>query len=693
MNSRIAVVMAGVLLLGASGFLAVQALRLGPRMEAASAARRFEDVRASGNLQEIAKAAAEFVRLRPRDVSVRLLRARALLAAGKYAEARRAYAEAAGLAREPTLRAAAEIGRGSAILLKSSLPASADLDAAKKAFQQALRAPPRVPDAQACLAVVHAWAGDLKATDAAVRAAKGTLHLEPAIALACCRAFVAASKGDSASAHKEFRRAQALDPTMRTALGKYLARRVKVFELDAGSRPDASKELRKGLVEQLKAEGEQGIINPDTYPLFLRAAFACAGVPGQGGTGMGLLGRAIASRPEDPIPLLFRAVAVARQLGPLWEKAGTFATARGRRKSQTNPHLKEMDRADARMLKDMAKAAEFHAARGGEGAQHALGIFDFLLRWHLRKAELSTNPAFRRTRELAAASVALAADRCLGKSKPNKALAALMRSAGVLLAKHSAWSKAYACFARSLEILPGQTELAAFVEKMRKGMVVVAVHPPAAGRARTSRPLAGVEFSVPGWLTDLSAYKVAASVGTKDGPRTAITPVVSGTGLWYIPREGEFPEGLIEVRFEVTDPLSGKVNATASFSIDGSPPEITSRHPEPAAIIRDRQPLIRIGWKDPSGLDPGSVEVVLEPVAAQATRKVLVSKGRHKAGRYQGSVTWKAKSPVVPAEARDSGEIVTSSSGALPQGTFRVRARLRDAFGHLKEDAWTFTIR
>jgi hypothetical protein len=160
-----------------------------------------------------------------------------------------------------------------------------------------------------------------------------------------------------------------------------------------------------------------------------------------------------------------------------------------------------------------------------------------------------------------------------------------------------------------------------------------------------------------------------------------------------VPGEGEFPEGAIEVRFEVDVPFAGKTQATSAFPVDGSPPEIVSRSPGADAVITDKQPYIRIGWKDASGLDPDSVEVVLEPVTATFPRQVLVTKGRQKSGKYVGSVTWKSTAPVVPPEATTSGVIVTGTSGACPTGVFRVKVRMKDAFGRAKQDAWTFSIR
>jgi len=714
-GSRIALVVEGLLLVAALGFLAVGALGLRPRMDSAAAARRLEEVRSSGKALQIAEVAAELARLRPRDASVKLVQARALLAAGKSAKARAAYAEAAKIAKTPRLRAAAEIGRGSALLLKSIPPARADIEAAKKAFERARRSAPRVPDAHACLAVAHAWAGDMAAAEAAAKAAKGKLELEPAIALACCKAFIAASKNDNAAALAEFSRARALDPQMRTELGKYLERRMKVFVLDSGARADAPKKLRKEFVDYLKKAGKPGIKNPKTYPMFLRAAVACTDLQEERGLGMDLLAAAIAARPDDPVPLLFRAVAVAKSLDPVWNKAAEFAGAhgvgpttgparaadllpggsgrQGAIKRKANPHLKNIERKGAVRAKDVAKAAELHAARGGKDAERALGLFDYMFRWHVREAELSSSPPLRRKRRLSAVAVAAAADRSLGKSMPNKTLAALVRGAGVLLARERSWAEANARFMRSLELFPEQPELKAFLAKMRGGLAVVATYPSSPERARLSRPMAGAEFSLPGWLGGLSDHKVTASVGVKGGARTAITPVASGTGLWYVPGEGEFPEGAIEVRFEVAVPFAGKTQATSSFPVDGSPPEIVSRSPEADAVITTKQPYIRIGWKDASGLDPASVEVVLEPVTAVFPRQVLVTKGRQKSGKYVGSVTWKRTAPVVPPEATTAGVIVTAPSGTCPAGTFRIKVRMKDAFGRAKQDAWTFRIR
>jgi len=169
--------------------------------------------------------------------------------------------------------------------------------------------------------------------------------------------------------------------------------------------------------------------------------------------------------------------------------------------------------------------------------------------------------------------------------------------------------------------------------------------------------------------------------------------VISGTGLWYVPGEGELADGLVEVRFAVTDPSGYKLEGKTSFRVDSSPPEITSRFPEPGAVVTNRQTVFRIGWRDPSGVALESVQVVLEPVAAEGFfRRIMVDKGLQKSGRFSGAETWKSKTPVIRAGASE-GTIVTGTMSALPPGVFRVQVRMRDAMDKVRKDAWKFTVR
>ncbi len=740
MGSRITAVFAAVLFAAAGAFLIVQAVGIWPRVKFVARARRLEAARASGKTGEIVEVALALSRLRPRDGSLRLIHARALLAAGKFKTARNAYAKTADVTKDRKLRAAAEIGRGCAILMKLSRPAARglskaaarDFDKARQAFEKALEIAPRLAEAKVMLAVAALWTGDIERARAAVEGAKGLLEREPAAVLACVRAYLAAAKGDAASAHKEFRRARALEPRSETPLGRHVARCVQMLDLEDASRPGAGRNLRRTLVKHLKAEGPRGITTPRDYPVFLRAAFSCARseVSAERSLGMDLLARAAEEHEDDPAPLLVRVAATAFRLLPLWEKAAGFAKSARRGagarasvsvldllpgtgsapkpagKSPSNPHLAQIDAEGDRIDKDAGKAATLLVAGGGrKGAPAdvagALGLFEYIFRWRVRAAELSTDPAMRRTREAAAAALVLAADKLLGPAllgapgTPDglaAKAAALMRNAGVLFARQSAWKEALACFRRSLEILPGQGELEEYLEE-QKGIRVAAVYPAVPGELQPSRPLLGAEFFLPEGVKGLKSCKVKASLGLKGGTRKAIQPLVSGTGLWYAPEEGELPDGLIEARFTVTSPLSKRVEAVVSFRVDGSPPKITSCRPGRDAVIDQRHPLIRIKWREPSGLDPESVEVALEPVKAVFFRRVLVTKGRQKSSRYVGDVTWKKNDAAVRGGAGASGEIVTGTTSEIPTGIFRVRVRMKDTFGHQLKDDWTFTVR
>ncbi len=716
MGSRILVVPAGIALAIGVALLGHQAVGIRAKLKAVAAAGRLDAARSSGGAKDIEKAARELAGFRPRDASLQLIRGRALLAAGEFEKAARVYSRAAKRT-SGRPRAVAEIGHGCALLRRGARPSPEALKAATDAFKRAVKADGKFRDAFAMLAVAHAWAGDLDAAGAAAERATGTLGLEPTVALACARAFIAASTGDGAAATEEIDRARAVDPKFKTSLGKYLQSLGKGHKLKAAALPGANKKLRDWLVAHLKSAGKKGIANAATYPMFLRAAFAAA-TTGSKQVGMPLLDLAVKNCPDDPAPRLYRAAALAEGLAASWEaaekeaksarvkpgwtparpRAGlpTLVTHRGASSARARPNAKlaKLEKAGARLLQDVARAAKLLAAgqlpSGEARLKHPLALFEYIFRWKLQAAYLSTIPDARRKRLLAAAEIANEAERCLGPHMSGADAARLMRNAGTIRARYAEWREAFKLWDRSLALDPAQPNLVALLERARKGPAVAAVHPASPGTGGDASPLLGAEFTLPSWLTDLSAYKVTATVGPKGGPGTEVTPTVSGTGLWLIPSENT--EGPLEARFEVTDPFGAKVTAGAALSVDASPPEVTSRSPAPGVVSTERPPLLRRAWKDASGLDPASVEVIVEPVRAAFMRQIVVTGGQQRVGRYAGKVTWKSRAPVVPVGFHDSGAIATGTASPMPTGVFRVRVQLKDAGGRRTEDAWTFTI-
>ncbi|MHC5056397.1 MAG: hypothetical protein ACYTKD_17000 [Planctomycetota bacterium] len=741
MNSRVVVALEGVLLAGAAAFLIFQVAGVWPSVATMFAARSLHKARASGDRKATEKTLRSLLRRRPRDGGLRLLLSRTILSGGDYRKAGDAYAEAAKRSAAPGRRAAAEVGRGVSLLLKSTPPSPEDLAAALGAFEKGAETRAVSGDARALKAVAHIWAGDLDAARAAAEGVKKGLGLEPSAALACVRAYLAGAADDPAAALQELQRARMLAPGDDSPVGKYVSGAMKAYELEAAARPGAPAPLRAKLVKHLQAEGPKGIVDEKSYPLFFRAAFSCAlsADPAETKVGMHLLSRAAAGRPKDPTPLVATAAAFAHAAAPLWKKAeeeAKAAAARGGGAVDAGPSvidflpgggpakpkttrasraLVEIDKIGARIGESLAKAAALYAAGapdGGadnaegaagtpgsalgrtEGAARAVGLYEHLFTWHLRASELSAQDAARRTRELRAAAQAVAMNDLLGERAPhNEAAARLLRNAGAIYARHCDWEKTDACFTKSLELFGEQPNLKPYAESMRKPPRVVAVHPSTPGELQAGPPLAGVEIALPEAVGSLQDCKVEASVGAGSGERKAITPVISGTGLWYVPKEDELPDGLVEVRFAVTDPSDRKIEAKVSFRVDSAPPEITSRFPGPDAIVSDRHTAIRIGWRDPSGIDPGSVQVVLEPVRASFVRRLLVDKGLQKSGRFTGAETWKSKTPVVRAGGAAEGTIVTGTMSDLPPGVFRVKVRMRDSMNKLREDAWKFTVR
>ncbi len=732
MSSRVVVTLESVFLALAAAFLLFQIASVWPTVATMIAARDLRKARASENRKETKEATRALIRRRPEDGELRLLLSRTLLDGGDSRKARDAYAAAAKRSLTPRHHAAVQVGMGSALLLKKSPPTKEDLAAAIKAFKKGAKVRGASGDAQALLAVAHIWAGDLDAARAAADAAtavettKGRkigLGIEPSAALACAKAYLAGASGDAATALQELRRARMLAPQGDSVIGKYVSETMKGIELEAATRPDAAPALRTKLVTHLQTEGPKGIADEKSFPLFFRAAFSCALSENANvrKIGMDLLSRAVAGRPADPAPCVAMAAALAHGVAPLWEEAekahkSAMAAAakkggtdgglsvidllpgggsRKRKTESTNRSLKQIDKVGLRIGDSLAKAAALRVAAGNaEGAAQAAAFYEYLFRWHLRASELSTHTTARRIRELKAASLATAMSELLGERIPRtEAAARLLRNAGAVYAKNWAWEKAGACFAKSLELSADQPNLKPYMDSMRKPPRVVAVHPSTPGQLQAGSPVVGVEIALPGSVAGLKECKVEASVSSGGGESKGITPVVSGTGLWYIPKEGELADGLVKVHFAVTDASGRRIEAETSFRVDSSPPEITSRFPGSDAIVADKHTVIRIGWRDPSGIDPDSIQVVLEPVAAAAVRRILVDKGLQKTGRFTGAHTWKSKSPVVTKADATEGTITTGTMSELPVGVFRVRVRMRDAMNKVREDAWKFTVR
>jgi tetratricopeptide (TPR) repeat protein len=725
------VTLVSVFLALAAAFLISQVASVWPTVATMAAARDLRKARASENRKETEAAARSLIRRRPENGELHLLLSRTILDGGDPKKAGSAYAAAAKRSLTSRHRAAVQVGMGAALLRRRSPPSKKDLAAAIKSFKKGAEVSAASGDAQALLAVAHIWAGDLDAARAAADAAtaaetskgrKAGLGIQPSAALACAKAYLAGASGDAATSLQELHRARMLVPRDDTAIGKYVSEMMKNIELEAAVRPEAAPALKAKLVKHLQTEGPKGIADEDSFPRFFRAAFSCALSKSTNvrKIGMDILKRAVVGRPADPAPHVAIAAALAHGAEPLWEeaekahKSAMAAAARrgekedglsvadilpggGGRKRTNGSASKSLKRLDAVGLQiddALAKAAALCAAAGNaEDMVQAAALYEYLFRWYLRSSELSTHGTARSIRELKAASLVTAMSGLLGERIPRTAVAArLLRNAGAIYAKSCAWEKAGACFAKSLELSADQPTLKPYMDSIAKPPRVVAVHPAVPGQLLAGPPVVGVEIALPESVAGLDECKVEV-LANSGGESKSITPVVSGTGLWYIPKAGEFADGLVKVHFTVTDASDRKIEAETSFRVDSSPPEITSRYPGSGAVVTDKHTVIRIGWRDPSGIDPDSIHVVLEPVAAATVRRLLVEKGLQKTGRFSGAHTWKSKSPVVTRADAVEGTIITGTMSALPTGVFRVRVRMRDAMNKLREDAWKFTVR
>jgi len=701
--------------------LLAQAGRIWARWTVVREVRAFNSAALGGSPEAASDAARALATKMPSDHRLSLARARWLLAAGKHEQARAEYSALASRPAGPEVQAAAELGLGATLVSRSSRPSQADVQAAIEAFGRAQAKAARLPDAGALMAAAKLWAGDLAgaraAAESAALLAKTTLpSAEAQATLFCALGCLAVAGGDLAAAAAEYRKASLLAPPSSGPLGSHVAASLSAVEFELATRPGAPGELRARMVKRLAAEGQKALADPSSRASFLRAAVACArsGSGAERQLGTDLLAKAVATRGKDRTPLILRAALAAEELAPLWAKAEAAARAAGASSAAPDPRqllleilpgaektspeparqasaaLAEIASAEKRLFEDLKTAASEAASEGGDGLAEALAIGEYLFRWKMRQAELSTGAHERSANELAAAAVVGWVAELLGERMPRTAEAALLlRNAGAVYEGHLDRQKSISFFKRSLDIDERQADLRALLQG--GGASVVATYP-GTERLQPLVPVIGAEFALPAEVPTLEVCKVEALLGPKGGEPVPVKTAISGTGLWCIPEAGKLPDGLLEARFSVTDPLGRKTEASSTVRIDTSPPEIVRRAPAPGGMIGDRQPLVQVSWNDPGGLDADSVEVILEPVRAESVRQVLVTGGRQKGQRMAEPVKWRAKDPAVKGASGTSGEIVTSPGSELPPGVYRVRVSMRDSFQHLREDAWTFTI-
>lgn len=338
------------------------------------------------------------------------------------------------------------------------------------------------------------------------------------------------------------------------------------------------------------------------------------------------------------------------------------------------------------------KAAALSQRRGDGGAELALSLARFLYIWKMRQAELSATVAKRREREMKALEAVALAERLLGDRMPRGQVSAwLYRNKGVVLAGRLDTEGALAAFRKSLEIRPDQKDLAKLLSPEASSLKVVATYPDPSP-LHPFRPLVGVEFRLPLGVRSLEECTTKATLGPVGGAAKPIEPRVTGTGLWYLPGPGDLPDGDMEARFSVADPLGRRAAAAVRFRVDTSPPVIVESFPASGATTAERRPLFRVKWKDLSGIDPETVTVILEPVTAEFFRQILVEAGRQKTLRF-AEPKWRRGDSAVKGVGGTAGEIFTAATPELPAGSYKLTVYMEDNYRHAGRYVWKFTVR
>jgi hypothetical protein len=111
--------------------------------------------------------------------------------------------------------------------------------------------------------------------------------------------------------------------------------------------------------------------------------------------------------------------------------------------------------------------------------------------------------------------------------------------------------------------------------------------------------------------------------------KTALTPVITGSQVFYVAEDDAALDGDHEVGISVTDEFGARIEFPKfTFGMDKRPPEIKVAPDDGSAI--DPKQLWTISVRDASGIDPAQTQVVLKSVKPTKITRDLVKEGKYK---------------------------------------------------------------
>ncbi|MFW6163178.1 MAG: hypothetical protein ACODAJ_10455, partial [Planctomycetota bacterium] len=192
------------------------------------------------------------------------------------------------------------------------------------------------------------------------------------------------------------------------------------------------------------------------------------------------------------------------------------------------------------------------------------------------------------------------------------------------------------------------------------------------------RPLISVAFLPRALPEPIPPGKVKM---TLDG--RSVRPLFAKAQAFFVPDENLEP-GDHQMTLTVTDTLGLSASKTLTFTVqeDKDPPQILGLTP-PDGATTDSKPIVACHVTDPSGVAPGSLEVVMS--RADGPSITIIAGGRYRVGFKKGNID--------KGDPVQLGAVRFEFSKPLKPAEYSVRVAASDALGNGTSKTWSFTIR
>jgi parallel beta-helix repeat protein len=185
--------------------------------------------------------------------------------------------------------------------------------------------------------------------------------------------------------------------------------------------------------------------------------------------------------------------------------------------------------------------------------------------------------------------------------------------------------------------------------------IITNLQPPDGSTTNDNTPTISADYSDP------SGINVSSVVLKVDGIEVTFSATVTASGVIYIPLTA-LSDGIHTVYLEVKDNYDNLAIAAWIFIVDTMPPTIYNLQPPDASITNNSTPMIGANYNDPSGIDVGSVVLVVDGIDVTFSATVTAIG----VGYIPGAV--------------------------LSDGIHTVYLEVRDNYNNLATATWSFTV-